>query len=78
LIEEESSWMPAAVSLVRISYQEVGLRETIKAAGGRWNGEKRLWLLTGAAVRRMDLQDRVVGWLDEGWISTNRCVSLVV
>jgi hypothetical protein len=66
LIEEESPWMPAAaVYLVRIGYEEAGLREKIKAAGGRWNGEKRLWLVAGAAVRKIGLQDRVVGWLDE-------------
>jgi hypothetical protein len=36
----------------------------MKAAGARWNAEKKLWLVGAAAVRALMLHDRVVGWLD--------------
>jgi hypothetical protein len=65
LIEDESPWMPAAaIYLVKIGYEESSLREKIKEAGGRWSGEKKVWLMTGVAVRRLQLEDRVVAWLD--------------
>ena len=65
LIEDESPWMPAPlIYLVKIGYEEGALREKVKAAGGRWNATKKLWLVTGAEVRRLSLEDRVVAWLD--------------
>jgi len=29
-----------------------------------WNHEQKLWLTTGDVVRRLDLHDRVAGWLE--------------
>lgn len=65
LIEDESPWMPPAqIYLVKIGYEEAALREKVKAAGGRWNGMKKVWLMTGFEVRRLELEDRVVAWLE--------------
>jgi hypothetical protein len=65
LIEDEWPWTPtAAIYLVKIGYEEAALREKVKAAGGRWNSERKVWLVTGADVRRLQLEDRVVAWLE--------------
>jgi hypothetical protein len=40
------------------------LRENVRAAGGRWNSEKKVWLVAGADVRRLQLGNRVVTWLE--------------
>ena len=64
LVEEESSWVPAAaIYLVKIGYEEAELREKIKAAGGRWNAARKLWVLSRLEMRRLGLEDRVAGWL---------------
>ena len=65
LVEEESSWVPAAaIYLVKIGYEEGELREKIKAAGGRWNAAKKVWAMAGVDMRRLGLEERVVGWLE--------------
>ena len=65
LIEEETPWQPAAaLYLVQIAWDETLLRERIKAAGGRWNASRKVWIVSGPTVRELSLQDRVVGWLD--------------
>jgi hypothetical protein len=65
LIEEELPWFPAAATyLVRIGWNEPELREKVKAAGGRWNSERKLWLLSAESVRQLSLQDRIVAWLE--------------
>ncbi|HUP49359.1 MAG TPA: hypothetical protein VNA04_11270 [Thermoanaerobaculia bacterium] len=51
LIDDESPCTPsAAIYLVKVGYEEAALREQVKAAGGRWNREKKVWLVTGAGV----------------------------
>lgn len=65
LIEEEMPWtVSSAIYLVKIGYEETSLRESIKAAGGRWNTEKKAWVLRGAAVRKLALESRVIAWLE--------------
>jgi hypothetical protein len=66
LIEEEAAWIASGgVYLVKIGYEETVLRERIKAAGARWDRERRLWQTTGAVVRRLSLEERVVTWLPQ-------------
>jgi hypothetical protein len=36
---------------VAVAYSETDLRERLKAAGGRWNSEERVWLLCYGAIR---------------------------
>lgn len=63
--EEESPchpWPPLYV--VQIGWDEMTLRERIKASGGRWNASRKVWIVSGAAVRDLSLQHRVVGWVE--------------
>jgi len=65
LIEEESPWTPAAaLYVVKIPYEETSLRTAVKSAGGRWNAERKAWLVTGTTVRRLQLETRVIAWLE--------------
>ncbi len=65
LIEEEQPWVPSsALYLVKIGYDEWKLRDKVKAAGGRWNSEKKMWLLPGTIVRRLGLEGRIAEWME--------------
>lgn len=65
LIEEEAAWLPSsALYLVKIDYAESALRDRIKDAGGRWNAERKVWMLGAAAVRRLGLEPRIAGWIE--------------
>ena len=45
---------------LRIGYGETGLREQVKAAGGRWNPEKKFWELSYDAAAKLRLLGRIV------------------
>lgn len=45
---------------IRVSFQEVELREKIKHAGAFWNAEQKLWYLDYSAVCSMGLKNRIV------------------
>jgi len=67
LIIEESSWEvdtkripPNKITHIRVNYGEVELGKRIKAAGGKWNKEKRLWELPYKHVMELGLKDRMV------------------
>lgn len=49
---------------MKIGYEEGELREKIKAAGGRWNAAKKVWVMSGLEMRRLGLEERVIGWLE--------------
>ncbi|MDP1982065.1 MAG: hypothetical protein Q8K23_05950 [Sulfuritalea sp.] len=57
IVEERPLPGPLAV---RIGYEEAALRKQAKAAGGWWDGQRKLWLLPRAAVRKLKLDNRVV------------------
>ena len=66
VIVDESEWdpMPSATArrervAVRIEVHEVKLREKVKAAGGRWDPEKRVWHLPMEQVLQLGLSGRV-------------------
>lgn len=59
LVVDERPGKPLS-SLVRIGYQETSLRQQVKAAGGVWDAQQKLWSLPRAAIRRLGLKDRVV------------------
>ena len=44
---------------MRIAIQEATLREKVKAAGGRWDPEKRVWRLSMEQVLQLGLTSRV-------------------
>lgn len=73
IIVAEAPWHPVTSSgtsrppcdspqrvTVRIDYSEQALREQIKAAGGRWDADKRVWQLPLGRVRALGLIDRIV------------------
>jgi len=73
LVVEEAPWHPVMPSgtgrpaddspqpvAVRVGYREQALREQVKAAGGRWDADKRLWQLPLGRVRALGLVDRIV------------------
>jgi len=45
---------------LRIGYGETGLREQVKAAGGRWDPEKKHWELPYAETAKLRLLGRIV------------------
>lgn len=48
------------MSSVRIEYSESELRKQVKAAGGTWNREKKVWEIAYKDVLALGLTDRVV------------------
>ncbi len=51
--------LPPPLAL-RVAYEEAELRSQVKAAGGTWDGKRKLWLLPRAAVRKLKLEHRIV------------------
>ena len=45
---------------IRIGYNEVVLRSRIRACGGRWDPQKKLWNLSYQKIKELDLLDRIV------------------
>lgn len=50
--------LPAEV-YVRVAYEEVELRKKVKAAGGQWCQERKLWRMPRVSARRLGLLRRV-------------------
>jgi hypothetical protein len=66
IVVDESEWDPLPSTAarrervaVRIAVQETTLRAKVKAAGGRWDTEKRVWMLPMEQVIQMGLTGRV-------------------
>ncbi len=51
---------PHDLLLVEVGYQEVGLREQVKQAGGRWNPDLQGWILPRHRVVQLNLQHRIM------------------
>ena len=45
---------------VRVAYQERDLQATVRAAGGRWDADAKLWRLPRKAAIELQLADRIV------------------
>jgi hypothetical protein len=65
LIVTESSWTPPTpapdtIVAVRVSWGEVELARSIKAAGGTWNRHKRAWELRYDQAVALGLLNRLV------------------
>ncbi|NTU63229.1 MAG: hypothetical protein HGB05_07455 [Chloroflexi bacterium] len=45
---------------VRIAYGETELRSRVKAAGGIWDAEHKVWRLPKSVIRKLQLEQRVV------------------
>jgi hypothetical protein len=67
LIVAERDWSPPpprfaddAVVAVRVAFAETELRQRVKAAGGRWKADRKLWELRYDEVVRLGLGGRIV------------------
>lgn len=67
LIVEDSPWEPVprhippeTIVRLRVEYGEVNVGKEIKAAGGIWNRDKRVWELVYHQVVALGLTDRIV------------------
>ena len=45
---------------IRIGYNEVELRSRIKACGGKWDPQKKIWQLSYEKIKKLDLLERIV------------------
>lgn len=45
---------------VKIFYEEVKLREAVKARGGIWNPERKTWKLSYKEAKNLGLRERIV------------------
>jgi len=45
---------------IRIEYNEAELRSRIKACGGKWDPQKKVWQLSYEKVKKLDLLERIV------------------
>ncbi len=69
LIEEELPWAaptahnapaPDAPAHIRIAFGELELRQAVKAAGARWDNNRKLWVLPYRHVDALGLGARIV------------------
>jgi len=67
LIAEVTQWQPQAHRIpmnknvcLRIEYGEIDLGRKVKAAGGIWNRQKKLWKLPYQQVLQLGLIERMV------------------
>lgn len=61
MVVDETDWTPRPPSLtrVKVAYGEAVLQRQVKAAGGKWNREKKVWLLPLDQVRKLGLERRI-------------------
>jgi hypothetical protein len=66
IVVEEKAVGPAAryrdddtVKLI-VAFTEQGLRARLKATGGRWDPQDKLWVVRYGAIRGMELEERIL------------------
>ena len=65
IVEEKSCPSPAphhddeTVKLI-VAYTERALRDRLKAAGGRWDPQEKLWLVRYGSIRGTELEERIL------------------
>ncbi len=66
LIVDQGFWDPdesigkkSRKVFVKINYSETELRTKIKAAGGRWEPDKKLWEIEHKKLKPMGMEDRI-------------------
>ncbi len=67
LIVDRTEWRPEAgsaggdtVVALRVGWQESRVQQQVKAAGGRWDPEARVWRLSREQVEMLGLESRIV------------------
>jgi hypothetical protein len=72
IIVEEKPWKPfiryrdEEIVPVIVAYTEKGLRNKLKAAGGKWDPEAKLWHVPYGSVRGTELEERIMVDLSKG------------
>lgn len=65
IVVEEKPWHPVVrlrdedIVPVQVNFSELDLREKLKAAGGRWDPEVKLWHVTYRPIRGTELEERI-------------------
>lgn len=59
-VPAEASQDPHELLCLEIDYHEVGLREQVKTAGGRWDPDHLVWILPRYRVNSLKLTHRIV------------------
>lgn len=61
LVVDEAPWIPGSARrvFVDVRYEETGLRERMRNAGGRWSPEKRLWEIRYDRAVKLGLSRRI-------------------
>ena len=67
LIVEENKWTQSRTRIpanklvhVRIQYGEIKLGRLIKAAGGKWDRDQKVWILRYSEVKSLGLTHRMI------------------
>ena len=66
LVEAEAPWQPrkrrrdSDLVAVTVGFAEKEMRERLKGAGGKWDPEQKVWLVTYGAIRGTNLAKRIV------------------
>jgi hypothetical protein len=61
IVEERAPIVPEpATVLVRVNWNETELRHAIKAQGGVWLQDRKLWRVPREAIRKLKIHDRVL------------------
>ena len=66
LIEEAIPWnpvlnyKPGKLVAVKIDYNETDLRQQVKDHGGRWDKDRKVWLLEYVALLKLNLENRML------------------
>ncbi len=67
LIVDRKEWSPEAgssdgdtVVALRVGWQEYEVQQRVKAAGGKWDPEARVWRLACGRVEELGLESRIV------------------
>ena len=66
IVVEEKPWRPACrhrdedIVSVMVAFNEKTLRDKLKAMGGRWEPETKLWLVPYCSVRGTELEERII------------------
>ncbi len=66
IVVEEKPWSPFLrfrdedIVPMTVNFSETDLRERLKAAGGRWNPEEKLWYVPYGPIRGTELEERIM------------------
>ncbi|MGD0339911.1 MAG: hypothetical protein ABSB78_14115 [Bacteroidota bacterium] len=65
VIIDKKDWIPKKIKpttivKVKVDWAETGIRQSIKANGGKWNSERKLWEIPFGKVKELGLQRRII------------------